>query len=79
MRYLLPILLLSACEQLDQLKQVEKNCEDRTAFYEDTDGDGFGDPSSVYIGCTAPDGWVTQVASSSEDTDPPAPEDSAVE
>ncbi len=52
---MLTLLLLAAC---DLPEPVERNCLHRQAFYPDPDGDGFGDPSEVFIGCEAPDGWV---------------------
>jgi hypothetical protein len=50
------LVLLSACE-LPTL--VERNCEQRTAFYPDEDDDGVGEADRVYIGCDAPAGWVS--------------------
>lgn len=39
-----------------------RNCDDRTAWYPDEDGDGVGEPTEVYIGCEAPEeGWVDNV------------------
>lgn len=38
-----------------------RNCAERTAWYPDEDGDGIGEPTAVYIGCEAPEGWVDQV------------------
>ena len=37
-----------------------RNCDVREAFWPDEDGDGVGDAgSTVYIGCEAPDGYVS--------------------
>ena len=38
-----------------------RNCDDRSAWYPDEDGDGVGEPTEVYIGCEAPEGWVDNV------------------
>ena len=45
-----------------------RNCDERTAFYPDADGDGLGETTDVYVGCEAPDGWVTN-ADDVEDPD----------
>ena len=37
----------------------ERNCDTRTAYYPDADGNGLGEPTSTYLGCEAPEGWVT--------------------
>lgn len=37
---------------------VDNNATDALTFYADTDGDGFGDPLSDAISCTAPSGYV---------------------
>ena len=37
-------------------------------FYEDADGDGYGNPDSTASGCTLPEGYVTD-ATDSDDTD----------
>lgn len=53
------ILLLLGCHVLDpEFVPDTPNCEARTAFYADADGDGAGDPLVVYIGCEAPTGYV---------------------
>ena len=57
MRFAL-LMLLTGCsgfmEPLD-----ERDCLTRQAFYPDPDGDGIGDPTTLIIACTAPDGYVT--------------------
>ena len=40
---------------------VEAACQDPRAFYPDEDGDGVGEPTEVFVGCDAPDGWVEAV------------------
>ena len=55
------ILLLLGCHVLDpEFVPAARNCEARTAFYADADGDGVGDPLVVYIGCDAPAGYVAE-------------------
>lgn len=46
-----------------------RNCDSRTAFYPDEDGDGLGEPTAVYLGCEAPAGWVTILDTRLIDTD----------
>ena len=53
------LLILGACGRAPA--PDDKNCAERTAWYPDDDGDGIGEPTTVYIGCTAPAGWVTAV------------------
>jgi hypothetical protein len=43
----------------------ESDAEDATIWYEDSDGDGFGQTNSSQVSCTQPDGFV----SSSDDCD----------
>jgi hypothetical protein len=40
---------------------VEAACKDPRVFYPDEDGDGVGEPTEVFVGCEAPDGWVEAV------------------
>jgi hypothetical protein len=48
----------------------DKNCETRTAYYPDADGDGLGEPSTVYVGCEPPDDtWVTTPAPTPDEPD----------
>lgn len=49
-------MLLTACALPEP---IERNCLHRQAFYPDPDGDGIGDPSEVFVGCEAPQGWVS--------------------
>lgn len=63
--------LLAGC-YLSALKQedpVPRDCETRTAYYQDADGDGYGNDLSVVMGCSAEDGWV-EAAGDCDDTDP---------
>ncbi|NCG22129.1 MAG: hypothetical protein GWP91_24195, partial [Rhodobacterales bacterium] len=43
-------------------KAAERDCETRTAYYPDPDGDGIGDRSEIVLACSQPDGWVELVA-----------------
>ena len=69
-------LLLLGCNLLRTLQGADyyqDPCEQRAAFWADTDLDGVGDTGSVYIGCEAPNGYVTVppgVLSETDDTDP---------
>jgi hypothetical protein len=69
-------LLLLGCNLLRTLQGTdyyEPPCEQRSAFWADSDADGVGDSGSVYIGCEAPDGYVTvppEVPSETDETDP---------
>lgn len=45
----------------------EPNCDPRTAYYPDEDGDGLGEPSAVFIGCEAPEGWVSKLGDEQAD------------
>ena len=69
---ILTLLATPGCIELPEV--VEPNCEVRSAFYPDADGDGVGEPTAVFIGCEAPDGWVTKAASTTPpDTGTPLP------
>ncbi len=66
----LAALLVGGCERIQALLEPPPpNCETRTAFYPDPDGDGVGNPGAVYLGCEVPPGW-TDVAPPELDTDP---------
>ncbi len=58
---ILTLLATPGCIELPEV--VERNCETRSAFYPDEDGDGVGEPTAVFIGCEAPQGWVATAAS----------------
>ena len=51
------LLLASSCPE-----PAPRNCATRIPFYPDADGDGFGEPTAVFYGCEAPDGWVAVLA-----------------
>lgn len=38
------------------------SCDEPSQYWPDADGDGVGEPTSTYMGCSPPDGWVTEVA-----------------
>jgi hypothetical protein len=63
--------LVAACDAWtpDFLEEPERGCPVRRAFYPDADGDGVGSTASVYIGCEAPEGYVT-VTGDCDDGDP---------
>ncbi len=52
------LLFLLACGGLDQ--RIESKCHVHRAWYPDTDGDGLGEVTDVFVGCEGPDGWVTR-------------------
>jgi hypothetical protein len=60
---------LGGCKALEDLQPDVPNCDPRTPFWLDADGDGVGDEGTIYLGCEAPDGYV-QVPPAS-DTDSP--------
>lgn len=60
------VLLLAGCWLREEYP--EPNCDPRTAYYPDEDGDGLGEPSDIYIGCEAPEGWVTKLGDAAADT-----------
>ncbi|MCB9683328.1 MAG: hypothetical protein H6733_17820 [Alphaproteobacteria bacterium] len=68
---LLPVVLATGCSFLDPGEPP--NCDPRTAFYPDVDGDGVGDGTDIYLGCEAPAGWVdvppAEVDTEVQDTD----------
>ena len=57
----IPLLLLIFATGCNFQFPDERNCDDRTAYYPDEDGDGLGEPTDIYIGCEAPEGWVDNV------------------
>ncbi len=67
------------CDDSDQDcdTAVDEDATDTTAWYDDTDGDGYGDPASSVLACDAPTDHVadaTDCDPSSADTYPGAPE-----
>jgi len=59
---LLLLVLLSAC--IERIEPAPRDCDERQVFYVDSDGDGLGEPSSVFIGCEAPEGYVDELGPS---------------
>lgn len=53
----------------DSLVLIVEVFEDGTTFYEDADGDGYGDPNTTAVGCTIPPGFVSNNLDC-DDTDP---------
>ncbi|MSP54522.1 MAG: hypothetical protein EXR69_02790 [Myxococcales bacterium] len=41
-----------------QDSSAPRDCETRSAFYRDADGDTYGDTLNVVVGCSAEDGYV---------------------
>ena len=76
MLWLLPA--LTAC---NLPTPVDRNCAVRQAYYPDENGDGVGEPTEVYIGCSPPDGWVDNVShdpgDDTDDTDSDSDTDNA--
>ena len=71
LRGLAAVLSLTAggCDRIRELLEPPvPNCEERTPFYPDPDGDGVGNPGAVYLGCELPPGW-SDVEPPVEDTD----------
>jgi hypothetical protein len=60
MRLSWTLLLIPGCGLVpDQYtSDGERACDPRTLYYEDIDGDGAGNPRSVYVGCAPPAGYV---------------------
>ncbi len=48
---------------------IDEDAVDAGRYFEDSDGDGFGDPASVIISCIVPPGYVAD-ASDCDDADP---------
>ena len=74
MRLALTLLLLGAC--LDNpLDRPEPPCDDRGAWWSDTDSDGVGDPGAeVWVTCEDPGAGWTDVPPA-DDTDAPDTDD----
>jgi hypothetical protein len=45
----LSLLLMIGCE--DDAEPTQRDCDERSLFYVDADGDGFGDPTQVVLAC----------------------------
>ena len=58
--------LLAGCNI--ELDTTERNCAERTAWWPDEDGDGVGEPTSVYVGCEPPEGYVAVVDTAGGDS-----------
>lgn len=58
------LLAFLGCSYLDSARDqlydtgVQVACDPRVTLYQDGDGDGYGDPNHVYIGCDTPSGFV---------------------
>ncbi len=56
----LPLVLhFSFSCSLQQETEAVPNCDPREIFYQDQDADGLGTALHIYIGCDAPEGFVT--------------------
>ena len=69
------LLALAACSWFDDFKRdvydtgEPRNCDERSTYWIDADGDGYGAAGDVYIGCEQPSGYVTN-ADDCDDADP---------
>jgi hypothetical protein len=70
---LLAVLLVGCALQLPE--PIERNCAERVAFYPDEDGDGLGEPTDVFVGCEAPQGWVEVLGAGTTETGTTLPTD----
>jgi hypothetical protein len=66
--------LLLGCSVYEKLFDLleeppEPPCDPRTAWWEDADGDGVGNPAEVWVSCDAPAGWVAE-GGDCDDADP---------
>lgn len=68
---------LGGCDLAELLGTTEPNCDPRTAYWPDDDGDGVGEAHTVYIGCDPPDGWVTEPPPEAALPEPGEPVDTA--
>jgi hypothetical protein len=70
---LLPSLLLAlaGCTYMPWYEEPppDQGCAERQVFYPDADGDGAGDDAVLYLGCVAPEGYVS-AGGDCDDTDP---------
>lgn len=53
---------IAACNFAEGALQDDGSCTYPTLWFEDTDGDGFGDGDGVQWSCTSPDGYVAELA-----------------
>jgi hypothetical protein len=68
------LVLLLGCSVYEKLFEVLEEppappCAERTAWWEDLDGDGAGNPAEVWVSCEQPAGWVG-AAGDCDDADP---------
>ena len=63
------IFLLFACKNPLKDTSVPVPCNPRQIYYVDADGDGVGASEAPYIGCDAPEGYVS-VGGDCDDADP---------
>lgn len=51
---------LVACDEIEPFYDDSENraCDPRTAWFADSDADGFGNPDDAYMGCTQPTAFV---------------------
>lgn len=70
-RWLVLAATLVACDKIEPFYDDSENraCDPRTAWFADTDADGFGNAADVYLGCSQPTGFVTD-NTDCNDTDP---------
>ncbi len=65
------LVMFTGCDLVPDIYTPDgaRECDPRSAWYQDVDGDGAGNARSVYVGCAAPAGYVAD-ATDCDDTDP---------
>jgi hypothetical protein len=67
--WLLTTFLMGCIDTFDPPQEAD--CEQPVAYYPDEDGDGFGEPGSIYVGCAPPEGWVSTLMEPQDTGAPP--------
>lgn len=70
MRVSLVFLCFCACTGLKPAELPdERDCDERSVLYQDTDGDGFGADDHIKLACETTSGW-SETGGDCDDTDP---------